>query len=47
MSSTAIFSSAVVKLATPIARVRPSCFSVIKVSNTAPQFAALDGQCTR
>ena len=47
MSSTAALRSASVKLATPIARVRPSSFSRIKVSNTAGRFIDRDGQWTR
>ena len=45
--STTVLNSAMLKLATPTARVRPSCCSLSRVSNIAGRFMLLAGQCTR
>ena len=47
ISSTAVRSSAMLKLATPMARVRPSSFSFISVSNIEGKCMPGFGQCTR
>ncbi len=47
MSSTTVFMSAMLKLATPMARVRPSSLSFISVSNIAAGSFYGAGQCTR